>query len=71
LTVSLYNKKAIKGKPSAMFKVLAFVAGSMLASTAIIDAIAKPQYEQIRTEYRALQCERLGPDASVLIPSCN
>ena len=54
-----------------MFKVLAFVTGSMLASTAIIDAIAKPQYEQIRTEYRALQCERLGPDASVLIPSCN
>lgn len=52
-------------------KFLAFLAGALLVSNAIIDSIAKPQYDQVRKEYNALQCERLGPDAGVLLPSCN
>ena len=51
-------------------KFLAFTAGALLASTALIDAIAKPQYDQVREQYNSLKCERLGPDAAELLPAC-
>lgn len=54
-----------------MFKVLAFVAGSMLGATAIIDAIAKPQYDQVRDQYQQTYCAKLGPNASIIVSSCN
>ena len=48
-------------------KFLIFTTGALPAATAMFDTIAKPQYDSVRQQYQSLQCERLGPDAHLIL----